>query len=216
MKSPIHVIGLVGLSMLLAAPATADQKEDFARAEALFQKASAGDGGATGEAVALFERLAAVDSPYVPLYLAYQGAAQAMQGRDAWMPWTKMRATERGLATLDKALRRLEARHDTTLLRQAPVAVETRLVAASTFLALPGMFHRLDDAKTVLRAAFASPAFAAAPNSLRAQLHRRAAEIAAHDKKREEEIEQLTKALAAEPSGSLAAAARQRLQELGS
>lgn len=218
MKSLIPLLGLLGLLGLafFAPPATAGEAEDFIRAEALFQKASAGDSGATATAVARFEQLAAADSPHAPLYLAYLGAAQAMQGRDAWMPWTKMRATERGLATLDKALRRLEDRHDTILLRQAPVAIETRLVAASTFLALPGLFHRFDDAKTVLRAALASPAFAAAPPALRAQLHWRAAAAAARDRKHAEEIEQLRQVLAAEPSGQFAAAVRQRLQESGS
>ncbi|MBI4985142.1 MAG: hypothetical protein HZC24_07320 [Rhodocyclales bacterium] len=215
MKALIPAIGLVAL-MLFSAAASAGPEEDFAAADALFQKARGGDGEATAEAVARFERLAAADTPYAPLYLAYQGAAQTLQGRDAWMPWTKMRATERGLATLDKALRRLEARHDTTLLRQAPVAAEVRLGAATTYLAVPGLFNRFDAAKAALRAAFASPAYAAAPPALRAELHRRAAEAAARDNKREEEIEQLKKAAAAEPTGATAAAARQRLQELGS
>ena len=214
MTPPIRILGLLGLLFATATPA--GQDEDFAAAETLFHQAQAGDGGATGAAVMRFERLAATDSPQAPLFQAYLGAAQAMQGRDAWMPWTRMRATERGLATLDKALRRLEPRHDAVMLRQAPVAVETRLVAAATFLALPELFHRFDAAKAALRAAFASPAFAAAPPGLRAQLHRRAAEAAARDGRRDEEIAQLKKTVAAEPAGAIAASARQRLQELAS
>lgn len=214
-RIPLRAVALACL-WLLAAAVSAGQDEDFAAAEALFRKARAGDSGATAEAVARFERLAAAETPYAPLFLAYLGAAQAMQGRDAWMPWAKMRATERGLANLDKALRRLDARHDGLLLRQAPLAAEVRLVAATTFIALPSLFNRFDAGKLTLRAAFASPGFAAAPPALRAQLHQQAALAAARDDKPQEELEQLRKAIAAEPAGPAAAAARQRLQELGS
>ena len=198
---------------LLSPLAAAGPEEDFDSAVAVFQKARAGAGSATDEAVARFERLATTATPYAPLFLAYLGAAQALQARDAWMPWSKMRAAERGLANIDKALRRLDAGHDALLLRQSPVAAETRLVAATTFVALPALFNRLDDAKTTLRAALASPAYAAAPGALRAQLHWQAALVAARDRKTAEEIEQLKKAAAADPSNP---SARQRLQEIGS
>ena len=215
MKSLIQTLCLVGL-LLLAAAAPASTEQDFAAAETPFHKALAGDSGSSDEAAARFESLAAAATPHAPLFQAYFGAAQTLQGRDAWMPWNKMRITERGLAAIDKALSRLTSAHDATLLRGAPLALETRLVAASTFLAVPDMFHRLDDAKAVLRAAFASPAFAAAPASMRAELYRQAALAAARDKKPQEEIEQLKKTVAAEPNGPAAAAARQRLQEIGS
>lgn len=215
MTSFFRAAGLACL-LFLAAPAGAGQEDDFAAAESVFERALAGDGGATDEAVARFERLAAADSPYAPLFQAYLGAAQTLQGRDAWMPWNKMRATERGLGTLDKALRRLEPRHDALSLRQAPVSLQTRLVAASTFIAVPDMFHRFDAGKAVLRMALASPAFAAAPPALRAALHRQAALAAARDKQPREEAAQWRLAIAADPAGALAAAARRRLQELGS
>ena len=216
MTSHFRAAGLACL-LFLAVPAGAGQEDDFAAAESVFEKALAGDGGATDEAVARFGRLAAADSPYAPLFQAYLGAAQTLQGRDAWMPWNKMRATERGLGTLDKALRRLEPRHDAlSLRRQAPVSLETRLVAASTFIAVPDMFHRFDAGKAVLRTALASPAIAAAPPALRAALHRQAALAAAHDKRPREEAAQWRLAIAADPDGAIAAAARRRLQEIGS
>lgn len=214
MNRLIHALGLACL-LFLAAAAAAGQDDEFAAAEVLFRKAADGDKNAVEEAVTRFERLAAADTPYAPTFQAYLGAAQAMQGRDAWMPWTKMRATERGLSNLDRALRRLEPRHDTTLLRGAPVALETRLVAATTFVALPGLFHRLDAGRNILRAALNSPALNAAPPSLRAALHRQAALAAAKDKQTAEEAAQWRLAIAAEPAGSISDAARQRLQELG-
>lgn len=165
----------LALALTAAGPAPAGEAEDFAAAEALFQKAAAGDGSATEPAVAHFTRLATADAAAAPLYQAYLGAAQALEGRDAWMPWTKLKATERGLASLDKALRRLEARHDQVWVRQVPVSVETRLVAATTFLAVPGFFNRLDAARDALKAALASPAFAAAPPAVQARLRQQQA-----------------------------------------
>ena len=215
MRRLIHALGLAGL-LCFALLTHAGQDDDFAAAAALFQKAAGGDKSAVDEAVTRFERLAAADTPYAPTLQAYLGAAQAMQGRDAWMPWTKMRATERGLANLDRALRHLEPRHDATLLRQVPVALETRLVAATTFIALPDLFHRFDSGKALLRAALSSPAFPAAPPAVRAALHRQAALVAAKEKQTHEEAAQWRLAIAADSAGEFAAAARQRLQELGS
>ncbi|MDP2811266.1 MAG: hypothetical protein Q8O34_14070 [Rhodocyclaceae bacterium] len=217
MKFSARTLMLAGL-LALAVPAGAGPMEDFAAATARFGAAAGGDTGATDDAVARLDRLAEAepaDAPHRPLILAYLGAAQTLQGRDAWMPWTKMRATERGLATLDKALRRLEPRHESARFRDAPVALETRLVAASTFIAVPGLFNRFDEGKAVLRAALGSPVFAAAPAPLRADLHRQAAIAAARDKKDGEEAAQWRLAIAAAPTGEIAAAGRKRLQELG-
>ncbi|MDP1605770.1 MAG: hypothetical protein Q8L93_03865 [Rhodocyclaceae bacterium] len=204
------------LALFTALPARADPLADFTAAESIFRKAAAKESSATDEAVRRFEQLSAADSPLSPLFTAYLGAAQTMQGRDAWMPWTKMRATERGLDTLEKALRRLELRHNRELVRGTPVAIEVRLVAATTFIAVPSMFNRYDLGKQALRDAFASPAFAAAPAEVKASLHQQAALAAGRDKNPREETAHLKQALEAEPTGAIAEAARRRLQALGS
>lgn len=211
------IFASLAILALSAAPALrAEAPPDFAAAAAVFQKAAANESGATDEAVHRFQQLSATDSPLSPLFLAYLGAAQSLQGRDAWMPWTKMRATERGLNTLEKALRRLEPRHDRELARGTPVSVEVRLVAATTFIAVPSMFNRYDQGKQALRDAFASPALAAAPPEVRAGLHQQAAVAAARDGKPAEEAAHLKQAIDAAPAAAGAEAARRRLQELGS
>lgn len=204
---------LAGLAQLAPAAPMADA--DFAAAQAIFLQAVAGDGGAVEEAVRRFGKLAATDTPQAPLCAAYLGAAQAMQGRDAWMPWNKMRATERGLATLDKALRRLDAAHDKEIFRGTPLFVEIRLVAASTFLALPALFNRFDAGKQILREAFASPAYAAASGEIKARLHWQAAIAARRDKDARDEAAHLKQALATVSTGTTAESARRRLLELG-
>lgn len=37
-----------------------------------------------------------------PVTLVYLGSAETLQGREAFMPWNKMKFTERGLATIKK------------------------------------------------------------------------------------------------------------------
>lgn len=151
-----------------AAFAAGAARADVAAADAAFARALAGDSTATGQAVAAYAPLAATDAPEAPLYQAYLGAAQAMQGRDAWMPWNKIKATERGLDTLDKALRRIEPRHDTVAVHGVPVSLEARLVAATSFVAVPdAIFHRADQGRQLLQAILRSPLYALAPPAFR-------------------------------------------------
>lgn len=81
------------------------------------------------------------------LTLAYLGSAQALMGRDAWMPWNKMKYTERGLATLDKGLSLLSESQNVAEQprRQGlPVNQLATAVAAATFTALPDLFNRFE------------------------------------------------------------------------
>jgi hypothetical protein len=143
----------------------------FGPAAGVFMKAAAGDNQATNEAVKAFESLAAVDSADAPLYLAYLGAAQSMQGRDAFMPWTKMKAAEHGLDTLDKALRRLTPAQEQLRVRGTPVALEVKFLAASTFVQVPNMFfHRADRGRALLAEVVNSPLYASSPAAFRSQV----------------------------------------------
>ncbi len=206
---------LLSPGVALAAAPVADESALLAAA-AQFDKALAGDGNATTAAVRGFEALAAGNGPRAPLYLAYLGAVQSLQGRDAWMPWTKLKATERGLATLDKALRALEPRHDAELARGTAISLWVRLIAARTFLAVPElMFHRSERARQVLKAALAQPGFAAAPGAVRAAVHQQAAIAAGREGNIAAEAEQLRKAIAAAGSGAIVDASQKRLKEIG-
>lgn len=161
---------------LFATFAAGSARADVAAADAAFARALAGDSAATEQAVAAYAPLAAADAPEAPLYQAYLGAAQAMQGRDAWMPWNKIKATERGLDTLDKALRRIEPRHDAVAVRGVPVSLEARLVAATSFVAVPdAIFHRADQGRQLLQAIQRSPLYAQAPAAFRERVAEQAA-----------------------------------------
>src|SRR5262245_59877659 len=126
---------------LAAPPACAADAAGFEAAFTSFQRGAAGDEHAIDTAVEQFTRLADAD-PGDPLLLAYSGAATALQARAAVLPWKKLSYADEGLARLDKALGLLQPAYDTLLHRGTPTSLETRFVAANTFLGMPGAFNR--------------------------------------------------------------------------
>lgn len=121
-------------------------------------------------AVAALRALPA-DPQRQPLFGVYLGSAQAMQGKAAWMPWNKLKFTEQGLDQIDAALALLKPEHGAVLVRGVPVSLQTRLVAAATFVAVPdGLFHRRTDGRKLLAALRADPLLAAAPEAFRAEV----------------------------------------------
>lgn len=157
------------LSLALAlplSPAWAVDEASFNTAFAHMQKAREGDSKSVDIALDAFSKLSS-ESPANPMLRAYQGSVEAMQGREALLPWKKMKYTENGLATLDKALQQLAPEHERELVRGVPVMLETRYVAASTFLALPSMFNRGPAGHQQLQALIANPLLLKAPDGFR-------------------------------------------------
>lgn len=143
-------------------PPAASANAELATAVALFRRAS--DGDATAIAPALHDFTALHHTrPGDPLTLAYAGAATAMQARTTWLPWKKIDHAEDGLAMLDKALALLGPAHDHALERGVPLALETKLTAAGTFLALPSMFNRGERGRRLLDEVMKHPAYAGTP-----------------------------------------------------
>jgi hypothetical protein len=153
-------------------PAQAQGDAQFAQALASYQRARDGESGQVERAISAFEALARSD-PSQPLYGAYLGSAMAFRGRDAWMPWNKIRYTEEGLEHVDRALAALRPEHDRQLLRGVPVGLEARLVAGLTFIKLPdSVFHRRAAGVKLIAELLRHPALAAAPAEFRAAVDR--------------------------------------------
>lgn len=198
----------------LASFARADFTTDFTRVESQFIKALAGVEN-PDLVVGAFASLTA-DESVAPVLLAYKGAAQTLQGRNAWMPWNKFKATERGLSSIDKALRQLSPQHDAATLRGIPVPVKTRLIAASTFIALSDLiFHRTAQGRDLLLNAVASFDFATLPPALRARHHQQLGIATAKTGQPAEAAASFQQCLAADPNGSVAEDCRKRLAEIG-
>lgn len=165
---------------LVAKPACAAEATTFEAAFATFQRAAAGDEGAIDSAVTQFNSLAEAD-PSDPLLLAYSGAATALQARATLLPWKKMSYADEGLARIDKALALLQPAHDTLLHRNTPTSLETRFVAANTFLGMPSMFNRGARGRSLLEQVLQSPQFVTSPLPFRGTVWLRAGIAAAAD-----------------------------------
>lgn len=159
------------------AASAAPPADDLATALATFRRAREGDADATPAALAQLGALLRA-RPDDPLLLAYTGAATSMQARTTWLPWQKMRHAEDGLALIDRALARLAPAHDTQTHRGVPVSMETRLTAASTFLALPSMFHRTERGRRMLDEVLRHPDFDRMPAEFRETARHLAAKVA--------------------------------------
>ncbi len=205
-----------GLAMaFVAAAGHAADAEAVSRARAVFIKAVAGDGGAVKTASEQFKQLHDGEPDHV-LLRAFWGTCLTLQGREAYMPWNKMRFVEDGLSQIDKALGQLTPEKDAELLGGISVGMETRLVAASTFLKLPDLFRRFDAGKRVVEEAFRNPAFAALPPYLQGRFHYQAAMVAKQEKRRADEIASLQRAVEMDPQGPDVAEAKARLKALKS
>ena len=169
----ISVLFAIGTA---AAQSPAPPEAAFIDAAKTFAQARDGENGRIEPAIAAFETLARAE-PAQPLYAAYLGSAISLKARDAWMPWSKMKYSEEGLDHIDRALGTLKPDHDRQLMRGVPVSLETRFVAASTFIKLPdGIFHRRAAGQKLLDELQRNPALAAAPEPFRSAVQKTAAE----------------------------------------
>ncbi|MFZ2652313.1 MAG: hypothetical protein WA210_19620 [Burkholderiaceae bacterium] len=170
------------VSLSLTAPALAADAASFDTAFQEFQRANTGVDAAIDTAAERFGALS-VASPGDPVLLAYTGAATAMRARTTLLPWKKMSFAEDGLARIDKALGMLTPAHDAPMYRGTPASLETRFTAASTFLALPGMFNRYARGAKLLDEVLASALLASAPLPFRGAVWLRAGSEAISDKR---------------------------------
>ena len=175
--NPVHrrqALALL-LAMACAAPGLARADDGQAAARQAFARASAGDASQIEPAASAFDRLS-LARPGDPVLLAYAGAAEAMRATTTWLPWRKLRHADDGLARLDKALALVQGASATPHADPAgvPAVLETRFIAASTFLALPAMFNRHARGEALLAQVQADPLFASAPAAFREQVRQRA------------------------------------------
>jgi hypothetical protein len=207
-------LSLLALLALLPFRAAATDAAALAEATAAFRAASGGAPGEAARARSLLDRLAAND-PDDPVVLAYAGSADTLVARDERSPIEKMKGVEAGLDRIDLAVRLLRPEHDRPLPGRLPPRVETLLVAASTFLALPdAVFHREQDARAMVDGVVSHPSFGKLPPAIQAEFQWLSAEAARLEKQPAAEKAALERVLAVDPSGRRAAPARALLAEV--
>ena len=169
----------IGALLAIGSAAAQSPETPFVEAANTFRQAREGQDGRIEPAIAAFEALTRAE-PAQPLYAAYLGSAITLKAREAWMPWSKMKYSEQGLDHIDRALETLKPEHDKQSMRGVPVGLETRFVAASTFVKLPdGIFHRRAAGLKLLEQVQRHPAFAATPAPFRGAVEKTAAEATA-------------------------------------
>lgn len=165
----------------LQAPALALNEPEFMAAFQQFNQALQGKSDMVDAAAERFSALAKAE-PGHPVLLAYAGSATSLRATTTMLPWKKMSYAEDGLAQIDKALAMLGKQHDQQELRGTPWSLETRFVAATTFLGLPGMFNRGPRGAKLLQEVITDPLFSASPEGFQGAVLMRAAKQADTDK----------------------------------
>jgi len=160
----------------VAAPtseAWAVPEAQFQPAFRLFMQAGNGDLSALDKAADAFATLLKAE-PANPVLLAYSGAAISMKATTTWLPWKKMGYAEDGLAQLDKALAMLTPAHNAVVQNGTPGQLEVKLVAANTFLAVPGFMNRHERGVKLVKDLLDSPALGSTPAEFREAVNKAA------------------------------------------
>lgn len=117
-----------------------------------------------------------------PLTLVYLGCTQTLQGREAFMPWNKMKFTESGLATIQKGLDLMASQpipvQEQQRLQGLPEYLLATAMAATTYSALPDMFNHFERGYELYLALINDPSFQQQPFSATAWVYRYAIEAA--------------------------------------
>lgn len=165
---PLLLTAFLAVGLAHAAP-----EAQFQPAFATFMQAADGNTSAIDKAADEFAALLKTE-PANPVLLAYTGAATSMKANTTWLPWKKMAHAEDGLAQLDKALAMLTPAHNAVVQNGTPGNLEVRLVAANTFLAVPGFMNRHERGVKLVKDLLASPALATAPKEFQAAVNKAA------------------------------------------
>ncbi|HFQ5216390.1 TPA: hypothetical protein ACGUTS_000147 [Vibrio vulnificus] len=117
-----------------------------------------------------------------PLSLVYLGSTQTLQGRDAFLPWNKMKFTEEGLATISKGLGMLNtlpaSLSEQQRIQGLPEDYLARAMAAATFTSLPDMFNHFERGYELYLELLAEPDFQAQPFAATSWVYRYAIQAA--------------------------------------
>ncbi len=162
------------LSAALWSPAVQAMSDaQFQPAQAVFLKAADGDKSAVEGAADAFAALLKAE-PANPVLLAYSGAATSMKATSTFLPWKMLAHAEEGLAQIDKALALLTPAHNAPLQRGTPAVLEVKLVAANTFMAVPGFMNRKERGERLLKEVLTSPLLTSAPAEFQASVQKAA------------------------------------------
>lgn len=198
------------LLLALVWPAQAqDMNQELTEARAVFLRGVDGDSRAVREAVQRFRSLSQTH-PQEPVFLAYLGASQTLQGRDAANNIERRRITEEGLGVVDRALGRQQA----SARQDSPNYLDTLLVAVNTYIHLPAFFNRYDEGKRLLQEILAHRNFDGMAVAFKAATYLAAALVAHGEGDQAGYRRYLEQTVSADPNGRDGRTAGKMLEEL--
>jgi hypothetical protein len=132
----------------------------------LYYQAAQGNSDATEQAVqALTKHIQQQGA--TPLSLVYLGAAHTLEGRDALLPWNKMKYVEQGIAKIDKGLALIDrtpgSEENNEIVMGLPGNLLAQANAATVFAELPDMFSQFDKGYELYLELLANPKLQEAP-----------------------------------------------------
>lgn len=159
-----------------------------------FKRAVDGDGKARNQ---VKERLLKLknEEPNNPLITVYLGSTYTLEGRDAWMPWTKMRKTELGLDTMDRAIVMSRDSRERLDYLQRDTDLEVMTISAITFTQVPKMFGRFGQGVELMNSVVEDPRYTQFSNEQKAELLFYMGEAAANDERADDAKKYVRKAL---------------------
>lgn len=150
--------------------------------------------------------------PTNPVLLAYVGTTTAMKSNTTMLPWKKMSYAEDGMAMLDKALAMLTPAHDGVIQHATPGSLEVKLLAAKTFLNVPGFMNKGARGAKLAHEMIASPLLSTAPVGFQGVVWFTAGEVAVKDKRNDDARKHFNKVI--ELKAPQAEAARAQIAKL--
>ncbi|MDR9468484.1 hypothetical protein [Marinospirillum sp.] len=163
---------LVFLLLLLVFPLGASGNQVAAEYQSAYEsyQAAVADDYSAGRIAATWKDLHQ-SQPDDPLPLLLLGASQVLKGRDAWMPWNKLRYTEEGMEQMTAALKLLNTEDQERYLDGLPVGVLLPALAGITFIEVPGFFGRFEQGYQLLQEASSSSLLKGIPAENQAFIH---------------------------------------------
>lgn len=155
------------------------------------------------------------ENPNSPTAQAYYGGVLALKGRDSWMPWNKMKHTEKGLDIMAKAVDLIEkapAASDRSALAER---VDVLSLAGINFTQVPDMFGRFEEGYGLLTELVDSKALSALPIQAVAHVYFFAGQAAEKNESKDQAIGYYKSMLDRGATGVNADKAKQSLAALG-
>ena len=157
------ILAVIALSFFSHADAADYNSAQFKEAYQHYLLVSDDQGGSAKQLANQWQTLYEDDAKD-PLALVYLGSSHTLMGRDAMMPWSKMRHTETGLEEMTLALRLLNDQHNEQLFNFMPVSHHVKTTAAITFTQVPDFFGRHEEGYYLFVDVLSDPLFLALPS----------------------------------------------------